>query len=86
MTLQLTGNAMQVSLSMLAVRCRTTTLNVAAYCALVSSISAGQQWNGQVAAARVDHYESDVGGGSDSRSKSGRSGDHRYGGQLLTLC
>ncbi len=31
---------------------RTATLNVAAYCALVSTVSAGQQRNGQVAGAR----------------------------------
>ena len=39
---------------------RQTTLNVATYCAPVSSISAGQQRNGQVAEARDTVYGSDA--------------------------
>jgi hypothetical protein len=39
---------------------RQTTLNAAAYCAPVSSISAGQQRNWQVAGARDTVYGSDA--------------------------
>ena len=39
---------------------RTRTLNVAAYCAPMSSILAGQRSNGQVADARDTVYGSDV--------------------------
>jgi hypothetical protein len=38
---------------------RTRTLNAAAYCAPVSTVWAGQQWNGQVAGARDTVYGSD---------------------------
>ena len=52
---------------------RTRTLNAAAYCASMSTVSAGQHWNGQVAGTRDTVYGSEGWGFESLRARHGLS-------------